>query len=83
MVGRLGREEWVCSQEERACLVLNHGEESGRAADEWRAARGEDGIHCPVSLMRKRGNGQLLAQGPWREVERGRWRKGDGRREGD
>ena len=35
--------------------MLSHGEESGRDSDEWREARGEDGPHCPVSLMRKRG----------------------------
>lgn len=52
---REARVERVCSQEERACLMLSHGEESGRDCDEWREARGEDGPHCPVSLMRKRG----------------------------
>lgn len=52
--------ESVCSQEERACLMLSHGEESGRDSDEWREARGEDGPHCPVLLMRTRGCGTLL-----------------------
>lgn len=47
------RVERVCSQEERACLMLSHGEESGRDSDEGRDARGEDGPHCPVPLMRK------------------------------
>lgn len=36
--------------------MLSHGEESGRLPREWREARGEDGPHCPVSLMRKRGH---------------------------
>lgn len=54
--------ERVCSQEERACLLLSHGEESGRDSDEWREASGEDGAHCPVSLMRKRGHWTLLAR---------------------
>lgn len=35
--------------------MLSHGEESGRDADEWREARGEDGPHCPVLLMRMSG----------------------------
>ncbi|CAB1431359.1 unnamed protein product [Pleuronectes platessa] len=40
---REDRVERVRSQEERACLMLSHGEESGRDSDEWREARGEDG----------------------------------------
>lgn len=59
---REARVERVCSQEERACLMLSHGEESGRDSDEWREARGEDGPHCPVSLMRKRGCRTLLTR---------------------
>lgn len=54
--------ERVCSHEEKACLMLSHGEESGKDSDEWREARGEDGPHCPVSLMRKRGYGTLLTR---------------------
>lgn len=38
--------------------------------DEWREARGKDGPHCPVALMRKRGYGTLLARGKER-----RWRR--------
>lgn len=56
------RVERVCSQEERACLMLSHGEESGRDSDERREARGEDGPHCPVLLMRKTGCGTLLTK---------------------
>lgn len=37
--------------------MLSHEEESGREADEWREARWEDGPHCPVTLMRKKGRG--------------------------
>lgn len=47
----------VCSQEERACFMLSHGEESGRDVDEWREAREEDGPHCPIFLMSNRGWG--------------------------
>lgn len=37
----------VCSQEDRACLLLSHGEESGRDTDEVSEAP------CPVWLKRK------------------------------
>lgn len=59
---REARVERVCSQEERSCLMLSHGEESGRDSDERREARGEDGPHCPVSLMRKMGYGTHLTR---------------------
>ena len=42
--------------------MLSHGEESGRDSDEWSEARGEDGPHCPVSLMRKRGYRTFLTR---------------------
>lgn len=65
---REARVERVCSQEERGCLMLSHGEESGRDSDEQREARGEDGPHCPVSLMRRtrrssRGERKRVANG--------------------
>lgn len=39
---REARVDGVCSQEERACLMLSHGEESGRDTDEVSEAP------CPV-----------------------------------
>lgn len=65
--------ERVCSQEERACLMLSHGEESGKDSDEWREARGEDGPHCPVSLMRKR----EIRDTPRKRKERGCYRQNE------
>lgn len=65
------RVERVRSQEEGACLMLSHGEGSGRDSDERREAGGEKmGPHCPVSLMRKTGHGghPLPAQGNRKRV---------------
>lgn len=44
---REARVDRVCSQEERACLMLSHGEESGRDTDELSEAP------CPVFPKRK------------------------------
>lgn len=44
---REARVDGVCSQEDRACLLLSHGEESGRDTDEVSEAP------CPVWLKSK------------------------------
>lgn len=68
---REARVDRACSQEERACLMLSHGEESGRDADEPSEAP------CPVFLNRKTGSSlqEKRTTVVWR-------RKGTGREEG-
>lgn len=75
---REARVERVRSQEEGACLMLSHGEGSGRDSDERREAGGEKmGPHCPVSLMRKTGHGghPLTAQGSRKRGWQRRWKQ--------
>lgn len=68
---REARVERVRSQEEGACLMLSHGEGSGRDSDERREAGGEKmGPHCPVSLMRKTGHGGHPPHGTGEQEER-------------
>lgn len=58
---RGARVKRVCSQEERACLMLSHEEDSGRLSREWREARGEDG--APLSCLIDEEEGTLLTRG--------------------
>lgn len=81
---REARVDRVCSQEERACLMLSHGEESGKDTDEVSEAP------CPVFLKRKTSSSSqekrkmmVLRIKERRECQTSRYRQGERRAWGE